>query len=136
MRQHDGMAYLKPQLLTKRVFNPVAMKLGISGTVELVVPRRRSGGEQHVPVIPVEHDGALHVVSTRGESDWVRNIRAAGRVELRGKHGSGTYRATEVPVEQREPIIAAYRAKAGRTVDGYWKKLPDPGDHPVFRLEA
>ena len=45
-----------------------------------------------------------------------------------------TYRAEEVPVGERAPIIAAYRAKAGREVDGYWKKLPADADHPVFRL--
>jgi deazaflavin-dependent oxidoreductase (nitroreductase family) len=130
------MAYLKPPLLVKRVFNPVAMKLGIGGSAELAVPRRRSGEEQRIPVIPVDHDGARYVVSTRGESDWVRNIRAAGRAELRGKNETGTFRVTEVPVEQRDPIIAAYRAKAGKTVEGYWNKLPDASDHPVFRLDA
>jgi hypothetical protein len=39
-----------------------------------------------------------------------------------------------VPVEQRSAVIAAYRAKAGREVNGYWKKLPADADHPVFRL--
>ena len=33
-------------------------------------------------------------------------------------------------------MIAAYRAKVGREVDTYFKKLPDPSDHPVFRLES
>jgi len=26
--------------------------------------------------------------------------------------------------------------KAGRAVDGYFRKLPDPADHPVFALTA
>jgi hypothetical protein len=78
----------------------------------------------------------MYVVSTRGESDWVRNVRAARQVELQGKRGAQALRATEIPVEERPPVIAAYRAKAGRTVEAYWKKLPDPVDHPVFRLEA
>ena len=37
-------------------------------------------------------------------------------------------------MEQRAPILAAYRIKAGKQVDGYFAKLPDPADHPVFRL--
>lgn len=126
------MAYLAPPWFTRRVFNPIAMRLGISGTTALTVPGRRSGRPMRVPVIPVEHDGARYVVSTRGEADWVRNLRASGRGEL----GSEAVRATELPVDQRPPVIAAYRAKAGRSVAGYWAKLPDPADHPVFRLDA
>src|SRR3954467_1064172 len=130
------MSYLKPPLFTKRVFNPLAMKMGIGGSAELVVRRRRSGDEQRIPVIPVDVEGARYLVSTRGESDWVRNVRAAGRAELRGKHETGTFRAVELPVEARAPVIAAYREKAGKTVEGYFKQLPDDTDHPVFRLEA
>jgi hypothetical protein len=44
-------------------------------------------------------------------------------------------RAVELPVEERPPVIAAYRAKAGREVDRYFTQLPEPADHPVFRLE-
>ena len=125
------MAYLKPNAFTRKVFNPIAMRMGIGGSTTLVVPRRRTGAPQRIPVIPVEHEGSRYIVSTRGESDWARNLRAAGRVEL----GSRTLRATEVPVEERAPILEAYRKKAGRTVETYFKQLPDPADHPVFRLE-
>lgn len=126
------MAYLAPPWFTRKVFNPIAMRLGISGTKALTVPGRRSGRPMSVPVIPVEHDGARYVVSTRGEADWVRNLRASGRGEL----GSEPVRAMELPVDRRPPVIEAYRAKAGRTVAGYWTTLPDPADHPVFRLDA
>lgn len=132
------MAYLRPPRFVQQVFNPLAMRLGVplglSGTAVLTVRRRRSGRPQQLPVIPVDHDGARHVVSTRGDSEWVRNVRAAGTCELRGKDGTARYVATEVPVAERGPIIEAYRAKAGRAVTGYWRQLPDPVDHPVFRL--
>jgi deazaflavin-dependent oxidoreductase (nitroreductase family) len=129
------MAYLKPPVFTRKVFNPIARRFGISGTHSLEVRRRRSGGVQRLPVIPVEHDGGLYVVSTRGESDWVRNLRAAGRAELASRERRESVRASEVPASERPPIISAYRDKAGRSTDPYWKKLPDAGDHPVFRLE-
>jgi deazaflavin-dependent oxidoreductase (nitroreductase family) len=129
------MAYLKPNSFVKNVFNPIAKKFGLSGTNELIVKRRKTGEEQSIPVIPVEHDGARYIVSTRGESDWVRNIRAAGGCEIRTKSGSEQFSVTEVPVAERSPIIASYRAKAGKTVDTYWDKLPDDADHPVFRIE-
>lgn len=111
------------------------MRFGLGGTVTLVVPGRSTGQPLRVPVIPVEHEGHRHVVSTRGEADWVRNLRASGRVELRERRVVRSYRATELPVAERPPVIAAYRAVAGRTVEGYWKRLPEPADHPVFRLE-
>jgi deazaflavin-dependent oxidoreductase (nitroreductase family) len=129
------VAYLKPPFFTKRVFNPLAMRFGVGGSRKLVVGRRKTGEPQTIPVIPVEHEGSQYLVSTRGESDWVRNMRAAGGGELHGGGRTEAFRATEVPVEQRAPIIDAYRAKAGKTVEAYWKQLPDPADHPVFRIE-
>ena len=129
------MAYLKPGAVTRKVFNPLAMKLGFWGVATLTVRRRTSGETQNVPVIPLDHEGGRYVVSTRGESDWVRNLRAAGGGELRRKGEATQVRAVELPVEERPPVIAAYRAKAGREVDQYFEKLPDPADHPVFRLE-
>ncbi len=43
-------------------------------------------------------------------------------------------RATELPVAQRPPIIVAYRKGARSDVDWYFARLPDPGDHPAFRI--
>jgi deazaflavin-dependent oxidoreductase (nitroreductase family) len=129
------MAYLKPGAITRKVFNPLAMKLGIWNVETLVVPKRKSGQPQSVPVIPVERDGARYIVSTRGESDWVKNLRAAGGGEVRRKGQAEKVRVTELPVEERPPVIAAYRGKAGKEVDRYFKQLPDPADHPVFRIE-
>lgn len=129
------MAYLRPSKFVSGVFNKVAMRFGIGGSETLVVRGRRTGNEQTIPVIPVDHEGVRYVVSSRGESEWVRNMRAAGECEIRSKSGSRRYRATEVPVDQRAGVITAYRAKAGRTVTAYWKKLPNDADHPTFRLE-
>ena len=130
------MAYLRPPLFVRRIFNPLAMRFGIGGSQALTVPGRRSGNPQRVPVIPVEHAGARYLVSARGETDWVRNLRAAGQGELAGRHGSEPFRATEVPVAERPAIIIAYRAVAGRAVKSLFEALPDPADHPVFRIEA
>jgi hypothetical protein len=129
------VAYLKPNAFTKNVFNTLARRFRLFGSSELVVKRRNSGEDQTIPVIPIEHDGARYVVSTRGESEWVRNMRAAGAAEVRGKSGSRHFTATEVPVAECGPIIAKYREVAGKTVTTYWDKLPDDADHPVFRLE-
>jgi len=39
-------------------------------------------------------------------------------------------------VDRRAPVIDAYRVKGGRAVAGLFVKLPDPADHPVFRVDA
>jgi hypothetical protein len=131
------VAYLKPNGFVTSVANRLAMKLGAFGVMTLVVPRRTTGETQEIPVIPVERGGGRYVVSTRGESEWVRNLRRSGRAQLRDRKGNVTpVSAVEVAVDERPPIIEAYRKKAGREVNGYFKKLPDPADHPIFRLDA
>ena len=128
------MAYLKSSWFTTRVFNKIAMATGMFGTESLTLTARNSGAVQTIPVITVEVDGTRYLVSTRGESQWVKNVRANPTVTLTTKSGATPYCAAEVPVAQRDPILKAYRVKAGKTVDGYFAKLPDPADHPVFSL--
>lgn len=128
------MAYLNPALFTRRVFNPLAMRFGISGAVTLAVAGRRSGHEQTIPVIPVTVAGARYLVSPRGEADWVKNIRAAGGGELREKGKHERFRVSEIPVDERPLILTAYQQVAGQAVQGNFAALPDPADHPVFRI--
>jgi deazaflavin-dependent oxidoreductase (nitroreductase family) len=128
------MAYLKPRAIESKFFNPLAMRSTLWDVHTLEVARRNAGEPQRVPVIPLEQDGSLFIVSTRGEADWVKNVRAAASVQLGQKGKFVEYAATEVPADQRSGIITAYRKKAGREVDRYWKKLPQDEDHPTFQL--
>ena len=122
------MAYLKPPWFTRAVFNKIAMATGISNTEKLTVTERRSKQRQVVPVIPVDVGGNKYVVSTRGEADWVKNLRADPHATI----GSTSYVAREIPEQDRQPILTAYRQKAGRAVEGYFRQLPRDADHPVF----
>ena len=128
------MAYLKPPGRVTKIFNRLAMRSTLWDVHTLEVARRNAVNPQRVPVIPLEYDELLFVVSTRGESDWVKNVRAAGTVRLGQKGKFETYAATEVPAAERADILTAYRDKAGREVNGYWKKLPGAQDHPTFKL--
>ena len=128
------MTYVKPPAFTRRLVNPLVSRLRTGGVATLTVVGRSSGAPRTVPVIPVEVDGVRYLVSPFGESDWVRNLRSAGAGQLCGKSATGAFRATELPVDQRPPIIAAYRRGARRDVDRYFTRLPDPADHPVFQL--
>ena len=128
------MAYIKPPVLTRRLANPMAMRLGRRGVATLTVAGRRTGEPHAVPVIPVEVGGSRYLVAPYGESEWVRNLRAAGKGELSRKGQAEVFQAVEVPAADRASIIARYRQVAGRAVNSYFTKLPDDGDHPVFRI--
>jgi hypothetical protein len=122
------MAYLKPSWFTRAAFNKFAMATGMSNTEKLTVTRRSSKQAQQVPVITVDVGGTRYLVSTRGESEWVKNVRADPNVTV----GSTAYVAREIPEQDRPPVLAAYRQKAGRAVEGYFRRLPREADHPVF----
>lgn len=115
------MAYLKPQAFTRHVVNPLASRLQTGGVATLTVPGRRTRRARTVPVIPVEVEGIRYLVSPYGESDWVRNLRAAGKATLARKGKVETVQASEIAVPGRAAIIAAYRKVCGRAVD------PTPG---------
>jgi deazaflavin-dependent oxidoreductase (nitroreductase family) len=134
MGQDCAMVYLKPPARITKIFNKLATYSTLWDVHTLEVARRNAVDPQRVPVIPLEHDGSLFIVSTRGESDWVKNVRAAGTVRMGQKGQFETYAATEVPAEASADILKAYRKKAGREVNGYRKKLPGAPDHPTFRL--
>jgi hypothetical protein len=45
------------------------------------------------------------------------------------------YRGAEVLPAERPPIIAAYLERWGNRTRAQFEALPDPADHPTFRLE-
>jgi deazaflavin-dependent oxidoreductase (nitroreductase family) len=126
------VAYLRPGFFMRHVMNPLLTALNLKPT--LAVKGRRSGKWRTVPVNVLEHDGQRYIVAIRGETEWVRNLRAAGSGEIRRGARVERFRATEVPVEERAPIIDAYRSLWEREVSSQFRRLPDPADHPVFRV--
>ena len=128
------MADLKPQARVTKIFNKLATCSTLWDVHTLEVARRNGVHPQRIPVIPLEHEGSLFVVSSRGESDWVKNVRAAGTVRLGQKGNFETYVATEMPADCCADIVKAYRKKAGREVNGYFKKPPGALGNPTFKL--
>jgi deazaflavin-dependent oxidoreductase (nitroreductase family) len=125
--------YLKPGWLTSRVLNPLFMRLGMIPT--LAVRGRTSGEWRTVPVNVLELDGQRYLVAPRGDTQWVRNLRATGRGELRWCGRVEPFRATETPDNEKPRVIEAYLARWGYQVKGYFKALPNPADHPVFQIQ-
>jgi deazaflavin-dependent oxidoreductase (nitroreductase family) len=128
------MAYLKPPWFTVKIFNRIAMATGLSDSETLTVTKRGSKELQKIPVITVDVGTAKYLVSTRGESQWVKNVRANPKVTIGNKSGITDYVAEEVPEQDRQAILTAYREKCGKMVDGYFQSLPSEADHPVFAL--
>ena len=109
-------------------------RLGMATT--LVVRGRSSGAERSVPVNVLEHGAKRYLLSARGESDWVKNLRASGEGELRRRGKSERFRVGEVDVAERPELIAAYREKWDYQVRRFFEELPDAADHPTFLIEA
>jgi deazaflavin-dependent oxidoreductase (nitroreductase family) len=95
------MAYLKPPFLLRRVINPIAAKLGMA-TI-LAVRGRSSGTWRTTPVNVLELDGVSYLVASWGETQWARNLRAAGGGELRRGRSALVLLAFEVVLDRRMP---------------------------------
>jgi deazaflavin-dependent oxidoreductase (nitroreductase family) len=128
------MAYLRPGFFIRRIANPLATLFGAGTT--LAVRGRQSGEWKTVPVNVLELEGDRYLMAVRGETEWVRNMRAAGGGELRRRGKADPFRATEVvDPDERARIVSAYLDRWGRQVKAQFAKLPDPADHPIFRIE-
>jgi deazaflavin-dependent oxidoreductase (nitroreductase family) len=141
--------YIAPGVLD-RIFNFAIAgmtRLGISlyGSRILAVPGRKSGTFRTVPVNLLEHEGDRYLVAPRGETEWVRNLRASGAGELRLGSGREEFRAIELRDAEKPPILRAYLARWWFEVSRFFD-LPDAKasdselarvapQHPVFRIE-
>jgi hypothetical protein len=124
------MAYLKPSWFNRAIFNKIAMTFNFGPFETLTVVKRTSKQPQKIPVTPLELDGVKYLVSAYGETQWAKNVRANPDVKL----GGVDYVAAETPVDARQPILDAYKAKVGKYVDEQFRRLPDAADHPLFAL--
>jgi deazaflavin-dependent oxidoreductase (nitroreductase family) len=143
--------YVRPGWFTKHVFNPlvaVLTRMGISvwGSRELRVRGRKSGEWRATPVNLLTYESNRYLVAPRGETQWVRNLRVAGEGELRVGRRVERFRATEIPDEEKPPILRAYlkrwKAEVGVFFSGVSADSPEEDmrriapDHPIFRIES
>ena len=149
--QHiDVHHYRAPGWFTRNVNNRAvafATRHGLSlwGSRVLEVPGRTTGQPQRIPVNLLDLDGEQHLVSARGNGQWVRNVRANdGRLSLRVGRRRTEYVAVEVFGDDRIQVLRAYLAKwkaeVGMFFDGADGNSSDDElaaiapKHPVFRL--
>ena len=141
--------YIKPKSATG-LFNDTVgrlTRLGVSvyGSRVLYVKGRTSGEWRSTPVNPLRLDGTRYLVAPRGNTQWVRNMRAAGGGELRIGRKVEPFTATEVADDAKPAILRAYlkrwKFEVGVFFDGVDAKAPEeklreiaPG-YPIFRIE-
>ncbi|NIH85939.1 nitroreductase family deazaflavin-dependent oxidoreductase [Amycolatopsis granulosa] len=140
--------YLRPGK-ADGVFNAVVgvlTKLGLSvaGSRVLLVRGRKSGQIRSTPVNLLKVGGQRYLVAPRGQTQWVRNLRAAGEGQLRVGRRVETFRFAELTEAEKVPILRAYLKRwaweVSRFFDGVDHQSPDevlrdvaPG-FPVFRI--
>ena len=141
--------YEKPDWITKHVANPViafmtTIGFSVRGSRVLAVPGRTSGRIRTTPVNLLEIDGARYLVAPRGETEWVRNIRAAGGGELRRGRQREVIRVEEIPDDAKPAILRAYlrrwKIETAKFFDGVTAESPEAElrriapRHPVFQV--
>jgi deazaflavin-dependent oxidoreductase (nitroreductase family) len=140
--------YQRPDALTTRLVNPLIAtltKVGLSvrGSHILAVRGRKTGKRQEVPVNPVEVDGVRYLVAPRGDTHWVRNLRAAGEAELRVGQRREPIQAREIANASKPPVLRAYLRRWKRETGKFFgvdDQASDEDlariapDHPVFQI--
>lgn len=142
--------FQEPGWFTKNVFNRLvagATRIGVSvaGSRVLEVKGRKSGEWRRTPVNMLEFEGARYLVSPRGHTQWVRNMRVSGGGRLVLGRRAEDFTAKEVPVEDRVPLLRAYLEKWSWEVGAFFGGVgPDSSDtellriapdHPAFRID-
>lgn len=122
-----------------------AARLSPERAVTMVVVGRKTGRDVHVPVVIASYGGERYLVSMLGdEANWVANVRAAqGRATLR-RDGDTPVVLTDVPVNDRAPIIRRYLelAPGARPHIPVDRRAPVAdfegiaADYPVFRIDT
>jgi deazaflavin-dependent oxidoreductase (nitroreductase family) len=113
------IAYRPPAAWYRRVSNRLGVLLTSLGlaprdAVTLTVAGRKSGEPRRTPILRTPYQGEDYLVSLAGESEWVRNVRAArGRAALRRRRARSV-RLVEIPADERPAIISAYLRRAAR----------------------
>jgi deazaflavin-dependent oxidoreductase (nitroreductase family) len=143
--------YQQPGRMTG-VFNRLTgalagLGISLAGSRLLEVKGRSSGQPRRTPVNPLDHAGHHYLVSARGQTQWVRNVRAdGGRLTLILGRRRTAYRTAEISGPDQIPVLRAYLRRwsweVGAFFGGVGADSTDAelaavaADHPVFELLA
>jgi deazaflavin-dependent oxidoreductase (nitroreductase family) len=134
--------YRAPGWFTRNVFNRSVAFLthqGISvlGSRVLAVKGRTSGHWRTTPVNLLGYDGRRYLVSPRGQTQWVRNLRVAGTGELRLGKSAESFRGRELADDEKVPVLRAYLKRWKAEVGIFFEGVgPDSSDDQIRAIAA
>ena len=141
--------YQRPGWFTKHVFNRIVAALtrlgiAVAGSRVLEVRGRSSGEWRRTPVNPLSFEGSRYLVAPRGNTQWVKNLRASGEGRLVVGRRTEPFSAVEVPDQEKVPLLREYlrrwKWESGAFFEGAGADSAEEEvrriapDHPVFRI--
>ena len=101
----------------------------------LSVPGRKTGKLRSTPVSVLVVDSRRYIV-TGFETNWVKNVRAAGRGFLTRGGKKERVALVELPVEERPPILREFPRQVPHGVQFFERLLGLPNDPETFAEAA
>ncbi len=124
-----------------RTFNEVfrlLAEIGISvaGTVAIRVRGRKTGKRRGVVVNLLTVDGREYLVSPRGNTQWVRNARAAGAIEMGPRWRSTEVEISELADDDKPDVVKRYLDRWFWEVKGHVGGLTPESSDAELRATA
>ena len=124
-----------------RIFNEVIRRLAergisIQGSTAVRVRGRTTGQLRAVVVNLLDIDGRRYLVSPRGNTQWARNARAAGEVEMGPTGRPRTHRIVEVSDDAKPELLKPYLDRWYWQVKGHIGGLTPQSSREVMRTAA
>jgi deazaflavin-dependent oxidoreductase (nitroreductase family) len=110
--------------------------VSIAGTRALRVRGRKTGKLRAVVINLLTIDGVDYLVSPRGNTQWVRNVRAAGVVDMGPRWRRRSVQATEVEDAAKPELLKRYLDRWYWQVKGYVAGLTPESSAEQFRAAA
>ena len=110
--------------------------ISIAGTRALQVRGRTTGKRRAVVVNVLTVDGIDYLVSPRGNTQWARNVRAAGEVEVGPRWRRRRRRASELADSAKPELLRRYLDRWFWEVKGHMAGLTPDSDDDQLRTAA
>lgn len=141
MAKQYEMTFLRR--LGNRIISTLLMVGLPPGSTYLLATQGRMTGQIHTtPVQLVEDEDGRYLVAPYGSVNWVHNVQANPRIQLRRGRKVEHLEAVQVETAEAGPVLKRYVSEAPIVKD-YFDAPPDAdvsefekeaGKHPVFRL--
>ncbi len=132
--------YQKPDRATRAANAAIRrlaeMGVSIAGTRALRVRGRTTGKPRSVVVNLLTIDGVEYLVAPRGNTQWARNVRAAGAVEVGPRWRRRSVGVSELDDAAKPEVLRRYLARWYWQVKKYVPELTPDSDDEQLRAAA